>query len=331
MNRVRIRNAVGGVQGSRFNVTTELAAYYGAGLSRNLFHEPECVHQYFTKFAIDEATAALITASTGHSNHVTHHTHAQQTACRSPTTCVPISVVNNPVTALLITPRPVNYIMWATSASGSAPGTIQVVPLGREPERAAALTTQRAENRALPPVNYDNMGTYYNFPESDIWDIAASTSGRRAVAACSSGLLVLDDIEHGQHNSVRKSNDRDFMVVSFKDENVVFGGKRSGTVGMLDLRSATGTIRLRHGNGVTAVRALSNDNYVVVRGLKTVSRTPCKSSHLARSAAHRILWLPSVLQIQPRIEMLSTNIVGSVQHVHPILPCCLISHRSPVH
>lgn len=284
MNRLRIRNATTGIHGFRFNVTTEIAAYYGAGLSRTTLLDYQDARRHFTKFAIDETTAAMVTATTGSHNLVVHHTHSPWTPITPYTsnTCVNISAADSPVSALLITPRPANYIMWAVSATGSAPGTIRLVPFGQEPSRVVA---RRPEDLPFTPINYDNMGISYTIPESDIWDIAASASGRRVVAACTSGLCIFGEPDYGLGSSMHKANDREFMAVSFKDENVVFGGTRSGTVRMVDLRSLAGTVRLRHGSGVTAVRVLSNDNYVAVRGLEMVCRTSfCKISlHLASS------------------------------------------------
>jgi WD40 repeat protein len=270
MDRVRIRNAIGGI---RAHITTEVAAYYGASLSRTTVLRYSYPRVCITKFAIDEATAAMITASTGASNAVAHQMHSPRT--QHPPypsdACVSVSVVSNPVTALLITPRPANYILWATSATASAHGTVRVVPFSPEPERAAAPRPHRPEDPSLALVNYDNMGVSWSIPESDIWDMTASPSGRTVVAACSSGLRIFGDLDHGLDNLMRRTNDREYMAVSFKDENIVFGGTRAGTVRIVDLRSLSGgTSRLRHGSGVAAVRALSNDNYVVVRGLEKV-------------------------------------------------------------
>jgi len=121
-----------------------------------------------------------------------------------------------------------------------------------------------------PVVNYDNMGVAWGVPESDIWDLAASPCGRTVVAGCSTGLRIFGHLDLGVRSRMRKTDDEEYMSVAFKDENVIFGGTRAGDVGVVDMRSLAGTLRLRHGSGVTAVRALSNDNCVLVRGLEKV-------------------------------------------------------------
>jgi hypothetical protein len=272
MNRVGIRNAIGGVHGFGFNATTEVAAYYGAGLSRTTALEYSFPRVCVAKFAIDEVTAAMIVTSTGANNVVVHQSHSPRTPHRPypHDACFAISVVNNPVTALLITRRPASYIFWATSATHSAHGTVRVVPFGAEEERAATTRLQRPDDHRLAPVTYDAMGVSWSVPESDIWDMAASPSGRAVAAACSTGLRIFGDFDHGLDDLMRKTNDREYMAVSFKDENIVLCGTRAGAVQIVDLRSLTGTSRLRHGSGVAAVRTLSNDNYVLVRGLEKV-------------------------------------------------------------
>lgn len=272
MNRLCLRNAIGGVHGCRPDIATEVAAYYGASLSRTTIVDYDDPRICVPRFAIDEETADLIGTSTGPNNIVFHHLYVPHRSSGPYTdqTRVPISAINSPVTALLLTRRPANYILWATSATASAAGTVRVVAFGREQDTAETTELQRPDGRGLPLVNYDNMGVSWSIPENDIWDMAASASGRMVVAGCSSGLCILGDLDHRLDSLMRTSNDREYMAVAFKDENIVFGGTRAGVMGMVDLRTLSGTTRLRHGSGVMAVRALSNDNYVVVRGLQKV-------------------------------------------------------------
>lgn len=264
-----MRNALGAAHDFGSNIATEVTAYYGASLSRTTLTYPRaCV----PKFAIDEVTADMIATSTGPNNMVFHHIHSPLNYYGHylPEAYVAISAVNNPVTALLITPRPSSCIVWATSATASAPGTVRAVPFGRQQERAEVTRRRSPDGPGLPVVNYDSMGISWSVPESDIWDLASSPCGRTVVAGCSTGLRIFGDLDHRLDNLMRKPSDKECMAVSFKDENIVFGGTRAGVVQIIDMRSLTGTSRLRHGSGVTAVRALSNDNYVVVRGLEKV-------------------------------------------------------------
>jgi hypothetical protein len=273
MNRFRMRNAIGGAHGFGSNVATEITAYYGASLSRTTVTQYDYPRVCVPKFAIDEVTADMVATSTGPNNIVFHHIHSprRRNGPYPHETYVAISAVNNPVTALLITPRPSRCITWATSATASAPGTIRVVSFGRQQERAEVMRRQRPDGPGLPVVNYDDMGISWSVPETDVWDLAASPCGRTVAAGCSTGLRIFGHLDLGLGNLMRKTNDQECMAVSFKDENIVFGGTRAGIVQIVDMRSLAGASRLRHRSGVTAVRALSNDNYVVVRGLEEVS------------------------------------------------------------
>ena len=59
------------------------------------------------------------------------------------------------------------------------------------------------------------------------------------------------------------------MTVSYKDENVILAGHRSGNVGLCDLRTRQAiSKRIRHGSGITGLRALSDANCVLVRGFQ---------------------------------------------------------------
>jgi hypothetical protein len=266
-----MRNAIGAARGFRCNVATEVAAYYGASLSRTTVSEYNYSPEgYARKFAIDEATADMIVTSTR--PFVSHHVHTPR-SFYSPyphKLSVIISAVRSPVTALLITPGPSRCIMWATAATASASGTVRAVPFAQQQERADAVGRPRPGGPGLPVVNYDNMGVAWDIPESDIWDLAASPCGRTVVAGCSTGLRIFSHLDLGVGSGMRKADDEEYMSVAFKDENIIFGGTRAGDVGVVDTRSLAGTLRLRHGSGVTAVRALSNDNCVLVRGLEKV-------------------------------------------------------------
>ena len=209
-----------------------------------------------------------------------------------------IMPTEEPVSALLITPRPWNYVMWATPAGSRHPGSIRVVPFGQglereegAPGRAEAGEEEDDDGRPsrAAAVSYGDASLAYAIPDVDIWDMAASPTGRRVVAGCTSGLCVFGEAEAGQQGwgstMTRRHRDTEFMAVAFKDEHVVLAGTRSGAVHMADLRSSasTTTTRLRHGSGVTAVRVLANDNYVAVRGLATVSIYDLRYTPLSKS------------------------------------------------
>src|SRR2546429_9158509 len=199
MNRLRIRNAIGGLHVFRSNVTAELAAYYGAGLSRRTIQDTQGTRRHFTKFAIEQVTAAMVTASTDAHHLVTHMVHSRRTP-NMPymnDTSVIISAGNSPVTALLITPRPMNYLIWASSSTGLVPAHVQVVPFGQELESASARNPQGHENQSLGLVNYDYIGTSFSIPECDIWDMATSPSGRTVVAASTNGLNIIGGLNGG--------------------------------------------------------------------------------------------------------------------------------------
>jgi hypothetical protein len=288
MNRLRLRTAIGGVESARSNVVTEVAAYYGASLARTTILESRNEQQSFTKFAIDEVTAAMVTASRN-PNFVDHYRHSHQMALTPYRTNrhFRITATDSSVTALLITPRPTNYIAFATSANISGPGRIHLVPFGEAREMTANTRPQERE------INYDDMGVSYAIPENDIWHMAASPSGGKVAAACSDGVVILRQPEHSWGNGVQKLlGDAEFMAVSFKDENVLLAGMRSGTVWLMDLRTRDATSRLRHGIGVTATRTLLNDNYVVVRGLDKMSIYDLRFTPLSESLSKPYMTFP---------------------------------------
>ena len=101
----------------------------------------------------------------------------------------------------------------------------------------------------------------------DIWDLAASPQGRSIAAATTTGVTVFTNVNERSLDAITTFSLPETMIVSYKDENVVFAGQRSGTVGLCDLRAHQFIQnRIRHGSGVTALRALSDHNYVLVRG-----------------------------------------------------------------
>jgi hypothetical protein len=288
MNRLRFRTAIGGVQSSGSNVTTELASYYGASLSRTTILEATNERQSFTKFAIDEATAAMVAASRN-PNVVDHSRHSHQMALAPYRTNrhFRITATDSPVTALLITPRPANYVAFATSANVLGPGRIHLVPFG---EARETTTHTRSRERE---INYDDMGVSFAIPENDIWHMAASPSGGKVAAACSEGVVILRQPEHSWGNTIQKPiGDAEFMAVSFKDESVLLAGMRSGTVWLMDLRTRDATSRLRHGSGVTATRTLLNDNYIAVRGLETMSIYDLRFTPLSESLSKPYMTFP---------------------------------------
>jgi hypothetical protein len=288
MNRLRLRTAIGGVRSSGSNVTTEVASYYGASLSKTTILESMNERQSFTKFAIDEATAAMVTASRNPNvvDHCRHSHHMALTPYRSDRR-FPIAATDSAVTALLITPGAANYVAFATSANVLGSGRIHLVPLGEAREVNANARSQERE------INYDDMGVSYAIPENDIWHMAASPSGGKVAAACSEGVVVLREPEHSWGNTIQKRiGGVEFMAVSFKDESVLLAGTRSGTVWLMDLRTRDATTRLRHGSGVTATRTLSNDNYVVVRGLETMSIYDLRFTPLSESLSKPYMTFP---------------------------------------
>ena len=302
LTRLRMRNAIEGVYaGGRSNrVVADVAACYGAGLVRRTLlvrdHLP-----LVQKFAVDEVTAAMVTAASSGipgRNFVSHWPHFRRRGGGgAPYTEISYDIMptEEPVSALLITPRPRNFVMWATPAGSRHPGSIRIVPFGQGLERGGREGPGRDDedddddgggggggggaSRAAA-VSYGDTAIAYAIPDVDIWDMAASPSGLGVVAGCTSGLCVFGDASQQPQQGwgstmTRRHRDTEFMAVAFKDEHVVLAGTRAGAVHVADLRSGAGTAtaltRLRHGSGVTAVRALANDNYVAVRGLATVS------------------------------------------------------------
>jgi WD40 repeat protein len=288
MSRLRLRTVIGSVQCSRSNITTEVAAYYGASLSRTTILETRNEQQSFTKFAIDEATAAMVTASRN-PNFVDHYRHSHQMALTPYRTNqhFRITATDSAVTALLITPGPTSYVVFATPANVSEPGRIHLVPFGEARETTINTRSQERE------INYDNMGVSYAIHDNDIWHMAASPSGGQVAAACSEGVVILRQPERSWGNRIEKLlGDSEFMAVSFKDENVLLAGMRSGTVWLVDLRTYDATSRLKHGSGVTATRTLLNDNYIVVRGLETMSIYDLRFSPLSESLSKPYMTFP---------------------------------------
>jgi hypothetical protein len=288
MNRLRLRTAIGSVQCSGSNVTTEVAAYYAASLSRTTILETRNERQSFTKFAIDEATAAVVTASRN-PNFVDHYRHSHQTALTPYPTNQHFRMIatDSSVTALLITPGPTNYIAFATPADVSGPGRIHLVPFGEARETIVNTRSQAHQ------IYIDGMRASYAIPENDIWHMAASPSGEKVAAACSEGVAILRQPGHGWGSGIPKLlGDAEFMAVSFKDESVLLAGMRSGTVWLMDLRTRDATSRLRHGSGVTATRTLLNDNYVVVRGLETMSIYDLRFTPLSESLSKPYMTFP---------------------------------------
>jgi hypothetical protein len=288
MNRLRLRTIIGGMECSGPNVTTEVAAYYGASLSRTTILETGNERQSFTKFAIDEATAAMVTASRN-PNFVDHCRHSHQMALTPYRTNrhFRITATDSSVTALLITPGPTNYVAFATPANASGPGRIHLVPFGEARETTINTRSQERE------INYDDMGVSYAIPENDIWHMAASPSGGKVAAACSEGVVILRQPENSWGNRIQKPlGDAEFMAVSFKDESVLLAGMRSGAVWLMDLRTCDATSRLRHGSGVAATRTLLNDNYVVVRGLETMSIYDLRFTPLSESLSKPYMTFP---------------------------------------
>lgn len=115
--------------------------------------------------------------------------------------------------------------------------------------------------------------------EETAWQTAASPTGKSFAVVSTNGLCLYemrpDQISRVDWVKSQTPASSEFMAVTFgRNDRTIMAGKRSGIVAFFDSRSQDSVARLRHVDGVSAVRMIDNSR-IVVRGLQKV----CCSQH----------------------------------------------------
>lgn len=87
--------------------------------------------------------------------------------------------------------------------------------------------------------------------------------------ATSTGLAVFG--EESELKFIPDLDGRELMAVTFKDDNTIVAGERSGCIHFYDSRSAASVLRMRHRDSVAHIRTMADPELLLVNGLRRMS------------------------------------------------------------
>lgn len=259
LGRLSLRNQLGesGRRALPPDPNEDLAAFYAANLSENPVYSSDGI---VPEFVVDERNGAIIFA------------HSHSTGQNDTLHCLrPIQPGYYRGMPHIFEAMPTSFVGMSINAESQKLLYASNAPWGT---RTVLLDVPRiGEDPHASVVNQ-----VWNANEETAWQIAASPRGGSFAVASTHGLRVYNVLSEQTSRILYPTRDAafgEFKAVAFgKDDRLAMVGTRSGLVIFLDLRTKDLVARLRHQDGVSAIRMI-DDNRVVVRGLQKV----CYSLH----------------------------------------------------